>query len=466
MRVVLIEARGTSKYPHNGFAYLAGNIVNKHQVKIFDLNVLNISEEELLCRLKIEKPDLIGFSMKSSNLKDVLSLAKKAKSIVNSTFIVGGPHITLCAREFFNKDNDGVFDFGFQGEADIYFAKFCDVFGKEEEYNKIPGLVYKDNKKIIFNNKDFINNLDKISFPDFSCFGSNIDFEKYNGYPLLTSRGCPYQCIYCSVSKISGSKWRFRSSENVIDELKQIVQKYNIKSFQIIDDSFTLNIDRTKDFCRMLIEQNLNLQWSCPNGLRADCLDEELVELMKKSGCESVSLGIESGDEKVFNFINKSETLDNIIRAVRILKKHDLSVSGFFIIGLPFESIKSVKKSLKLINKLNLDGVKWSMLVPYPKTFLWDWVLKNGRFLGNFTDGQHFSKEKGIKPVFETDDYSARQRIISYKIANLSTGSYYYVFQRPKNKILFFLKYALYLLRYNPALLFKKIIKKYAYDIC
>jgi len=187
---------------------------------------------------------------------------------------------------------------------------------------------------------------------------------------------------------------------------------------------------------------------------------------MKKSGCESVSLGIESGDKKVFNFINKGETLDNIVEAVRILKKHGLSVSGFFIIGLPFESVKSVKRSLKFIDELKLDGIKWNMLVPYPKTFLWDWVLKNGRFLENFTDGQHFSKEKDIQPVFETDDYSASQRITSYKTANLSTGSYYYVFKRPDNKILFYLKYALYLLRYNPTLLFKKIIKKHANDIC
>lgn len=460
MKVVLIEAKGTSKYPHNGFAYLAGSIINKHEVKIFDLNILDINEEELLRRLKVEKPDLIGFSMKSFNLKNVLLLAKKVKSITGSVLVVGGPHVTLCAKEFFDKDNDDTFDFGFQGEADTSFAKFCDVFGRQEEYSKISGLIYKDNEKTIFNNNDFINDLDKINLPDFTCFENNIDFEKYGGYPLLTSRGCPYQCIYCSVPKISGSKWRFRSPENVLKELKQVIQKYHIKSFQIIDDSFTLNISRAKDFCRLLIEQNLNLRWCCPNGLRADCLDEELVKLMKKSGCESVSLGIESGDEKVFNFINKGEKLDNIANAVKILKKHGLSVSGFFIIGLPFESVKSVKRSLKFINKLNLDGVKWNMLVPYPETFLWNWVLKNGRFLENFTDGQHFSKEKGIQPVFETDDYSARQRVISYKIANLSTGSYYYVFQRPKNKILFFLKYALYLLRYNPALLFEKMAGK------
>lgn len=460
MKVILIEAKGTSKYPHNGFAYLAGEIANRHNVKIFDLNVLSINEEELIRQVQKENPDLIGFSMKSFNLKSTLSLAKKIKPVTRGALIVGGPHITLCARDFFNKDNDGIFDFGFQGEADISFAKFCDLFGERKEYVKIPGLIYQDNGKMVFNDNDFIDNLDEINFPDFDCFESKIDFDKHDGYPLLTSRGCPYQCIYCSVSKISGSKWRSRSPENILKELSEVIQRYHLKSFQIIDDNFSLDIERVKNFCRLLIKHNLNLKWDCPNGLRADCLDEELVELMRKSGCQSVSLGIESGDQKVFNFVNKGETLDDIVMAVKLLKKHDLIVSGFFIIGLPFESIKSVKKTLKFIDKLNLDGVKWSMLVPYPGTVLWDWVLKNGHLLGNFTDGQHFLKGSSVQPIFETDDYSFRQRIISYKTANLSTGSYYYVFQRPNNQLLFFLKYAFYLLRYNPILLLKKIAKR------
>ena len=460
MKIVFVEAKGTSESPHNGLAYLAGNIGDRHEVKIFDLNILDIAEEELLQKMQKEKPDLVGFSMKSFNLKNVLALAKKVKSATGAKLVVGGPHITLCAEEFFNKDNGGVFDFGFRGEADISFAKFCEVFEKKEEYQSIPGLIYKDGEKTIFNEKDFVHELDSIKSPDFNCLENEIDFDKYGGYPLLTSRGCPYQCIYCSVSKVSGKKWRFRSTQNAINELKEAVRKYNIKSFQLVDDNFTLDMVRAKEFCRALLEADMDLKWTCPNGLRADRLDDELVGLMKKSGCEAVSMGIESGDEKVFNFINKGEKLEDIAKAVKILKKHGIEVSGFFIIGLPLETPRSIKRSLKFIDALGLDGVKWSMLVPYPQTFLWDWVVKNGRFLKNFTDGQHFSKQKGVEPTFETENYSARQRIVSYKIANLSTGAYYYVFQRPKNKILFYSKYAVYLLRYNPSLLLRKIAKK------
>ncbi|MCK6462340.1 MAG: B12-binding domain-containing radical SAM protein [Candidatus Pacebacteria bacterium] len=460
MKIFFIEARGTSKYLHNGLAYLTGSLKDRHDVKIFDLNILDWSGEKIIEAAREQKPDIIGFSMKSFNLKNVLALAEKIKEVVAAKLIVGGPHITVAAKDFFGKDNNEVFDFGYQGEGDVWFARFCDNFSKPEEYKNIPGLIYSDKGVWQFNANKFIQNLDDISYPDFDCFEGGVDFESQDGYPLLTSRGCPYQCIYCSVSKVSGRIWRFRSPKNIIGELKRAVEEYEIKKFKIIDDNFTLNIERAKEFCRILIKEKMNLAWSCPNGLRADRLDDELVRLMKEAGCKEVSLGIESGDEKVFDFINKGEKLSAIENAVKILKEHKLKVDAFFIVGLPFETIKSIKKSIKLIGKLGIDNVKWNMLVPYPQTALWDWVVKNGRVLKNFTSGQHFSREKGVEPIFETSDYSARQRIKAYKIANLSTGAYQYVFKRPKNKWLFYLKYSFYLLRYNPGLFFKKVLKK------
>lgn len=460
MKIFFIEARGTSKYVHNGLAYLAGALKERHNVRIFDLNVLDWNEENLIETIKEQKPDIVCFSMKSFNLHNVMVLAEKIKKVVGAKLIVGGAHITLSAKDFFEKDNGGVFDFGYQGEGDVWFARFCENFHKPQEYKDVPGLIYRDKGEWQFNNNKFIQNLDDIPFPDFDCFEGGVDFESQGGYPLLTSRGCPYQCIYCSVSKVSGRAWRFRSPANIIKELKSATEKYGIKKFKIIDDNFTLDMNRAKEFCRMLIEEKIDLKWSCPNGLRADRLDDDLAGLMKAAGCEEVSLGIESGDEKVFNFINKGEKLEAVEKAVKILKKAGIKVDGFFIVGLPFENIKSIKKSVKFINRLGIDNVKWNMLVPYPQTFLWEWVMKNGKILKDFTQGQHFSREKSVEPTFETANYKAKDRIKAYKIANLSTGAYQYVFKRPKNKFLFYLKYAFYLLRYNPALFFRKFLKK------
>lgn len=461
MKIFLIEIKGTSNYAHNGLAYLAGNLSSSHKLKIFDFNVSDLEEEELLHEIKKENPDFIGFSIKSFNLKNTLEFAKKIKQISHAKLICGGPHITLCAKDFFARDNKDIFDFGFQGEAELSFSKFCDYFGIDENYKDVEGLIYKNREDWTFNSKLVLDNLDLLKIPDFGCFYKKIDFEKQDGYPLLTSRGCPYQCVYCSVSKVSGAKWRARTPENIVSELKEAVLRFNIKSFKVVDDNFTLDMNRAKKFCRLLIGEKLNLRWSCPNGVRADRIDEELADLMKESGCHAVSLGIESGDEKVFDFINKGEKLQDIKKAVDIFTRAGIEVSGFFIIGLPFETKKSIKKSLKFIESLGIKHIKWNMLVPYPETFLWDWVLKNGKFLKDFTYGQHFSKKFNVSPVFETPDYSMKQRIKSYKIANLSTGAYFYVFKIPKNKFLFYLKYSGYLLWYNPKLLFRKIIKKF-----
>lgn len=463
MRLVLIESRGTSKFHHNGLAYIAGALKrgNKHTLKIFDLNMIDWAEEKVIEEIVAEEPDLVGFSIKSFGVDNVLNLAKKIKEKIPVKMIAGGPHITLCAKDFFAKEGGSIFDFGFRGEGDISFPIFCDEFGNKEKYKDIKGLVYKDNDgNWQFNGGEFVSDLNTVAFPDFKSFVGEVDFEKQEGYPLLTSRGCPYLCIYCSVSKISGRKWRAREVENILKELKEAIESYNIKSFKIIDDNFTLDMNRAKEFCRKLIDGGYHLKWSCPNGIRADRIDEELAGLMKRAGCERVSLGIESGDEKVFDFINKGEKLGAVEKAVGILKKADIKVDGFFIIGLPFETIKAAKRSARLAEKLGLNSVKWNMLVPYPQTVLWDWVVKNGKVLKSFTQGQHFSREKSIEPTFETFDYPASQRIKAYKIANLSTGAYQYVFKRPKNKFLFYLKYAFYLLRYNPSLLFRKVLKK------
>ena len=464
MKIVLIESRGTSKFLHNGLAYLSGVLKqnDRHALKIFDLNFLDWSEDKMIEAIEEEKPDLIGFSVKSFSVNNVLNLARKIKEKTAAKMIAGGPHITLCAKEFFAIENNDIFDFGFQGEGDISFPIFCDNLVNKEKYKEIAGLVYKDDKGVWqFNKSEFVSDLNNIARPDFKNFaGGEIEFEKQEGYPLLTSRGCPYSCIYCSVSKISGRKWRARNVENILSELEEAIKVYNIKSFKIIDDNFTLDMERAKEFCRKLIGKNLNLKWNCPNGIRADKIDDELADLMRRAGCGRVSLGIESGDEKVFNFINKGEKLEAVEKAVKVLKKAGIKVDGFFIIGLPFETVKSAQKSARLAEKLGLNSVKWNMLVPYPQTVLWDWVMKNGKTLKSFTQGQHFSREKSIEPTFETADYKAKDRVRAYKIANLSTGAYQYVFKRPKNKGLFYLKYSFYLLRYNPALFFKKLFKK------
>lgn len=460
MKILLIEVKSTSEYIHNGLAYLAGSLSSDFQVRIFDLNIVKWSDKKLIEEVLNFRPDIIGFSMKSSNLTKAKELADLLKQQFKTVFVVGGPHITLVGTDFFKNYNQDLFDYGFIGEAESSFADFCNKLNQSQGVKDVAGLIYKDNNQWLVNPIEYNQELDKINFPSYSSF-EGLDWSTI-GYPLLTSRGCPYQCIYCSVSKVSGSKWRYRSSKSVVRELKIAKKKYKIKNFVILDDNFTLDKKRAIDICDLIIEENIELPWGCPNGLRADSLNKELVNKMKQAGCNNVSIGIESGDPKVFEFINKGETLDDIKNAVDLLKAEQINTVGFLIIGLPYDSIKATKKSLKFVESLNLSSrVKWNMLVPYPKTFLWDWVKKNGRFLIDFTSTQHFNRDGlVVDPVFETDNFSSNQRKKAFVLANISTGMYHIVIKKTKIKFFYKLKIIFYLLKYNPRILLQKIINK------
>ena len=230
MKILLIEVKSTSKYIHNGLAYLAGSLSSDFQIRIFDLNIVEWSDKKLIEKTLNFKPDIIGFSMKSSNLAKVKKLAGLLKQQSKAVFVVGGPHITLMGVSFFKNHNQDLFDYGFIGEAESSFTDFCNKFNQSQSVKDVVGLIHKDNNQWLVNPIGYNQELDKINFPGYSLF-EGLNWSK-TGYPLLTSRGCPYQCIYCSVSKVSGSKWRYRSSESVVRELK-IAKKSRIKQIVI-----------------------------------------------------------------------------------------------------------------------------------------------------------------------------------------------------------------------------------------
>ncbi len=215
---------------------------------------------------------------------------------------------------------------------------------------------------------------DQLPFPDYQLLDSFIIFQKnWNkgrwDYPIMTSQGCPYQCIYC-VSR--NTRYLTRSPENCYEELKIAKEKWDIKSFSILDDCFNVDKKRVVKFCELI--RNLKLSWSCANGLRADRFDEELAQLLKDSGCSHISFGIESIDDDVLNIIKKGETSVDIERAVLIAKKYFKSVNGFFIIGLPGSSFEKDLKSLIWAKKIGINA-HFSYYVPFDKGMQYDYLF-------------------------------------------------------------------------------------------
>lgn len=406
MKVLLIDPPGWQKHSLNlGLAYLAGAVqAANSEVQILDMNN-HVYPEERIKEIIIDySPKVIGISVKTATANASAEIIRRLKNIFpHIIYVVGGPHITLCGKEFIQENKE--IDLGIMGEGERSLVNLIkNIKEGRKDISEINGICYRNNGSSVFSNVYEKPDISKLTFPVFDCV-RDMDFTNFR-YPLLTSRGCPHGCIFCCVGLISGKKWRFREPGDVVNELLQAKDSYQIQYFEIMDDNFTFDIDRAKKICMLIIKKKLHLHWWCHNGLRADRLDQGLLNLMKKAGCTSIALGVESGDEKVFNTINKGEKLSDIVRAVKMIKKAGIKSVGYFIVGLPGDSIDSTKRSIRFQRGLGLSDYKYNILVPYPGTKIWENVKEKGRLLTEIKGAYHFGDN--IKIPFETDKISKK----------------------------------------------------------
>ncbi|BCS53761.1 B12-binding domain-containing radical SAM protein [Geobacter sp. SVR] len=422
-RIVLIDVGGWQgglgrgvHYPNIGIAYLAAALQRAgYGVTVLDLNNEYLSEEEILTSLQSGQADLVGLSVKTATMGSARRLGALIKSrYPRLPLVVGGPHASVATTEI---AKEPWVDYLLVGEGELALA--------ELGYRVAGGMLTEGVTGVVFCRTDHplppsvparVPCLDDLEYPDFSVFGSGVIEAVRQSYPIITSRGCPYQCTYCSVRKISGSTVRYRSPEAVVDELDRARQEYGIRGFEVVDDSFNVDMTRSKDICRLLIERGLVMPWSCPNGIRADRIDAELATLMARSGCLAVMIGIESADHDVLAAVKKGESIEAIEKGIRVLKEAGLGVGGFFIIGLPGDSYRAQLRSVDFALKHGISA-HFNMLVPYPGTEVYDWVVSHGRFLEPGSGGMHFSDSK-VRPVFETDGFTARERQRAYEMAH------------------------------------------------
>jgi len=427
MRITFIDPPGFSDGLNTGLGYLSAVLDRGgYDVSVLDLNNKIGNEKKRIST--IINSDIIGISIKSFTLESSIKILKMIKT--KAILIAGGPHVTLDFHNFLSENG---FDIAVIGEGEETSLELIKALESSRDIKKVKGVAFKKDNEIIVNEKrDWIKNLDKLPFPKYEKFDSVKDTGMIEYYPLVTSRGCPYNCSYCSVGTVIGKKWRARKPKNIISELIQARKKYHSREFKVLDDNFTLDMKRAKEICQLLIEENLNLKWSCPNGLRADRLDMELLQLMKDSGCHTIGMGIESGCEYVFDKINKGERLEDVKNAISMAKKVGLRVDGFFIIGLPGSTYENDKKSMDFAKRVGVDSASFGLLVPYPGTTVWDWMNKNKgvKILREWKKGFHLGFKP--KPVFETNSYKGKDMLKMYYLANLR-------FLKPKN-IFFIIK--------------------------
>jgi anaerobic magnesium-protoporphyrin IX monomethyl ester cyclase len=436
VRILLIDPPGKNKGLNSGLGYLSAALEEFHQVRVLDLNNAAIGRcgdpnlempfgeiEPRVARILNEyQPELAGVSVKTFTAlaaEHIIRFIKKASSGV--ICIAGGPHITLDGARFVQESGA---DFGFQGEGETGFLALCDALEGKGKAEEVPGLLYKQDGEIRQGKSNTaIEKLDSLVFPNYESFSSVVA----NGgmipeYPLLTSRGCPYNCSYCSMPEIMGRRWRYRNPTNVVQELREAKSKYKSAAFTVVDDNLTLDPKRVEQLCDLLIAERLNLPWNSQNGIRADRVNASLARKMKLSGCRHVWVGIESADDEVFAAIEKGETLEDIRRGIRNLREAGILVGGFFIVGLP----KSTReRDLKIIDFVRDQQIECFVFgfVPYPRTRANDWVLQNGIQLRPSAGALQFGGGE-FQPVFETPDYSKADRIRTFNEINIRLGCF------------------------------------------
>ncbi|MEW6087163.1 MAG: radical SAM protein [bacterium] len=410
-----------------GVLYLGANLrKHGHEVIIYDLTLespikkenglflYSVPEDVIKNKIMSFKPDVLGVSCHYASSKqeayDIFSLTKRIDPDIVT--VIGGLFVSVYKTK--SVSGCDAIDYGLIGESENSLIDLLSyISSKSPALNSIDGLIYRDGNKIMENSKkNFIKDLDSLPFPARDMvpiekyMNNNLRLYGLGNRPslsLLTSRSCPNLCSFCNMWMVHGVGWRFRSVENILAEIDGMVNKYKAEHIYIMDDNFLLRGDRVKQLCEEIIRRKYNIRWNTPNGISVRGIDIELVRLMKRSGCASVCLAIESGSEYIRNTVMKKNTsTDQIIRAVQCFHQEQIPVGGFLILGMPGENEKYFKETVNFINRLPLSFIIASYAIPYPGTKLYSDLIN----MKIIEDGFQPEIDLLSRPVFETKDFT------------------------------------------------------------
>ncbi len=384
-----------------------------------------VPEETLIRSIAGEQPDILGFSAYSRDIFQVKKLMSRAATIVpNAKIVLGGVQMSLMPRRTFEYLREYI-DYGFTGESELAFSEFVETLeagGAEDKFNEIPGLVWRKGGEIKVNAGTRIDDLDKIPFPKWKLMPPagypkaphGAFYRQYPYAPMITSRGCPYPCTFCSAGSLSGKKVRYRSIENVIEEIRYLKKDFGVKEIHIEDDNFSMKKERVIDFSECLLKEGLGITWAFPNGLRLDNLDLGTLRLMRKAGCYAVNVGIESGDAEILKKIKKGITKDKIKASIALAKKAGLDIGGFFIIGFPGETLEQMNNTIDFAPKLELDRIGISYFQPYPGSEEYQKLCDTGEYVFDFDASRHSLHTVSYVPKNVTKKQLERIRFMGF----------------------------------------------------
>lgn len=372
-----------------------------HEVSLID-TTFRITEEEIIHKVKSFNPDVVGVTAATNDLSNAIRICSLIKKIKNIPIICGGYHATIAPEDIIKEK---CFDVAAIGESEYSFLKFIDSIKKGKINYKIDNLWIKKDKRIIKNKIGQLNqNLDKLPFADREIFNYQKYINSNRGLAtFMSTKGCPFQCTYC-INKVliekykgKGTYLRFRSIDSLFKEIKEVLNKYNVKEIEFYDDTFTLDKKRLKEFCERYPKE-IKLPFYV--NARVNAVTKEDLFMLKKAGCVRVSIGVEAGDSKIRNeVLQRNQTEEQIINTFKWAKEAGLKTYSFNMIGIPLEDRESIRKTIELNRKISPDYIGVSIFNAFKGTQLYGLCLEKN-WITNTYSSSYFQSTNVRNPNF------------------------------------------------------------------
>jgi anaerobic magnesium-protoporphyrin IX monomethyl ester cyclase len=411
LKVLLIshpnEHRQKPDFPPIGVAYLGAVVYEKgHNVLLIDGGLTSI--KDIVHQAKNFAPDFIGVTCWTINRGTVWQLCLNLQKILSQAFLaVGGPHASLYPEHIFLKTHATAVVIG-EGEETI--CELLEAVENGDDLAQIKGIAYrkKDGTVKQTAQRPQIEQLDSIPFPYYARF-KNFSFQKYGGFAglprptaaVITSRGCVFDCTYCGSVNFWGKKWRYRSAENVLEEIQRHVKVMGTRSIYIFDDNFPVNKKRAIDICQGIIDRKLDIQWACCSHVKM--INEELLSAMKASGCVGIDFGVESGSDIILKNINKNQNRKDIERAFSLVHRAGIKPRAYLMVGNKGETLGTIDETIEMTGIINPhSSIGATMLWLLPGTRVFDEARENG-----FIDDGYWLRSDDVP--YNLQEYSYRE---------------------------------------------------------
>ena len=393
--------------PSLGIGYIAAVLEqNNYDVDVLDSSALELSYDEIGEEMLKRNPDIVSISALTPTIGAALDAADKIKNVKPDTIVVLGGYHPTFEYENLLKEEESI-DVIVRGEGEYTMLELVQKIESGGDLKDVQGLAFIDDTSedktiIVTPDRPPIQDLDELPFPAFHLF----PMEKYkilnittNVATIITTRGCPMQCSFCSSAALHGKHLRRRSYENVVDEIEMRLQEQNIDTIAFMDDTFTLDVKFVKNFCEEIKRRGLKFWWGCTS--RVDTLSEELLEMMKDAGCITIFMGVESADQQMLDKMNKNITVRKTMNAFKLARKVGIRTIASCVIGMPEDTRESMKKTIDFVSSLKPNYALFSLATPYPGTRFYKETFEK-----NLIKIRDWSKYTLINPILETIDCS------------------------------------------------------------